>query len=249
MKNVLSPKLILLANRVAKIPFAKKILKPFYYPYKKHLDNRRNKVYRENALDVLSTFDQCLTENGYNYILIFGTLLGAVREKGFIKHDADIDTAIWIEDFDEINIHRVLTERGFVLDHKYEIDGGKLAKEVTYVMKDVSIDIFCIYPAIDTYPYVSSKWSPVDGYITNEESMKKAGYITGKRLELPLKKKIVRTSFEGLQLPIPENAEEVLAFYYGEDYMNPNPSWYECNDFPYRKPWGNEYPATYVKMH
>lgn len=246
MKYVLSPKLVHFANKVAKIPFAKRLLKPFYYPYKNRLQKKRNKVYRKNALEVLNAFDKCLTDNGYPYILLFGTLLGAVREKGFIKHDADIDTAIWIDDYDD-NLVRVLLSAGFVLDHKYEIEEGELAREVTFVFKDVSIDLFCIYPPIDNYPYISSQWSAVGECATIEESMDKEGYITGKRLELPLSKSIIRTPFESLMLPIPINAKEVLSFYYGDDYMNPNPRWSEQRDFPFRKPWGVQYRAKYEK--
>lgn len=248
MKNSLSPKLVSFANKVAKIPFAKTILKPFYYPYKRRLEKKRNQVFRENALDVLKVFDQCLTDNGFNYILIFGTLLGAIREKGFIKHDADIDTAMWIDNYNE-NLHTVLLKAGFEFEYKFEVEGGKLAREVTYVKNDVSIDIFFIYPPIDEYPYISSKWEPVDGYATKEESMKKAGYITGKRLELPLTKEVIRMPFESLLLPVPKNAEEVLEFYYGKDYMNPNPHWFESDVFKYRKPWGKEHPAVFSREY
>ena len=61
--------------------------------------------------------------------------------------------------------------------------------------------------------------------------------MTGKRLELPMKKGSVRVPFETLSLPIPENAHEIMRFYYGDDYMNPDPAWQEAATYPYRKPW------------
>ena len=45
MRTVLSPKLIRIANNVAKIPFMKSLLKPFYYPYKQRITDNRNKVF------------------------------------------------------------------------------------------------------------------------------------------------------------------------------------------------------------
>ncbi len=236
MKNTLSPKLVKFANRVAKIPFAKKLIKPFYYPYKERLQKKRNKVYKEHALDTLAAFDKCMRVNGLKYTLILGSMLGAVREKGFIKHDLDIDVAMWKEDYSE-QVQQCLEAAGFKLDHRYLIDNGESAREETYVMNDVSIDVFCINPPLDDYPYICSKWMPVEGCVTKQESMKKHGYITGKRLEMPISKNFIDVPFESLMLPIAENAHEVLAFYYGKDYMNPDPSWVESKDYPYRKPW------------
>lgn len=245
MKNFLSPRLVLIANKVAKMPFAKALLKPFYYSYKEKLKKKRSAAFHKNALTVLKQFDECLTTHNIKYFLIFGSMLGAVREKGFIGHDLDIDVAIWYDDYTP-QIQKVLEQAGFMLIHSHEIDGGRLAKEDTYAKYDVSIDIFFVYNAIDSYPYICSKWQPVQGYVTKRESMQKAGYITGKRLELPLSKEIIRVPFENLMLPIPRNSHEVLKFYYGDDYLSPNNKWSEAKDFPYRKEWP-EKKALYIE--
>ena len=245
MKNTLSPRLVSFANKVAKIPFAKSLLKPFYYAYKKKLARKRNEAYNRHALDTLAVFDECMKQNGVEYTLFFGTMLGAIRERGFIKHDVDIDVAVWKEDYSP-KIQRILEENGFKLDHRFLIDEGESAREETYVRNDVSIDVYCIFPPIDTYPYVCSKWMPIGECVTLEDSMEKYGYVTGKRLEMPIIKRTVRTQFESLSLPILENSEEVLSFYYGADYMNPNPEWRESTDYPFRKAWPDK-KAFYFK--
>lgn len=236
MKNRLSPKLVKFANSVAKVPFAKALLKPFYYRYKRYLSIKRNKAYKEYALETIADFDRCMRDNSFTYTLMFGSMLGAVREKGFIAHDLDIDVAMWKEDYSE-KVQSSLEKAGFKLLHRMVMDNGETAREETYVKNDVSIDLYCIYPPIDEYPYVCSKWAPVEGCVTREESMKKYGYITGKRLEMPIKKDVLYVPFESIKLPIVKNSHEVLTFYYGNDYMNPNPSWSESVDYPYRKPW------------
>ena len=56
--------------------------------------------------------------NGYKYSLAFGTMLGAVREHGFIGHDLDIDVFVRIEDFNK-NLIDCLKKAGFILKHTF----------------------------------------------------------------------------------------------------------------------------------
>lgn len=243
MKNILSHRLEIIAHKVARIPLAKMVLKPVYYRYKVYLDEKRKKEFQHHALSVLDCFNKAMQEGKFDYFLIFGSLLGAVRDKGFISHDCDIDTAMWIENYSPL-LHDVLKRYGFTPIFSYKIDNGESGMELSFEKDNVSIDIFFVYHPIDEYPYIVSQWSPVGNATNNLESMKKFGYIKGRRLELPLLKTTKYTQFESILLPIPSNAEEVLRFYYGEDYMKPNPKWAEDKNFVYRKDWP-EKKATY----
>ncbi|MCR5151415.1 MAG: LicD family protein [Clostridiales bacterium] len=49
---------------------------------------------QELQLKILKTFNKACEENQIDYFAAYGTLLGAVRDKGFIKWDDDID--IWM---------------------------------------------------------------------------------------------------------------------------------------------------------
>ena len=53
-------------------------------------------------LDLMQEFDRLCRENGFTYWLIFGGLIGAVRHKGFIPWDDDIDLAMPRKDFDAL---------------------------------------------------------------------------------------------------------------------------------------------------
>lgn len=208
-------------------PILKSLCKPFYLVYDLCVTRlkvkKRNKVFRENALKVIEAFDKCLTSNGFEYTLAFGTMLGAVREHGFIKHDFDIDVAMWINQY-SVNLQKCLEHAGFVLDHEYTVDDGRSGLEQTYKYLDVTIDVFFIFPAIDDYPYCCDFVSiPTSTYFPYNEKLYKK--VRARRLQLPWSKEFVRIPFQGLNLPVPSNAHEILSFRYGPDYMTPDPQW------------------------
>lgn len=100
-----------------------------------------------DALQLLTIVDSILTENKIWYSLACGTALGAVREKGFIPWDRDIDIMIRIDDQDRVR--RVLRA---VLPSKYDYIGCDIQSisgfDVIYVdgipHNDLHVDIYPI---------------------------------------------------------------------------------------------------------
>ena len=53
-------------------------------------------------MNVTQEFDAVMTSNSYRYFFDFWFYVGgAVREHGLIKHDMDLDTAMWYEDYND----------------------------------------------------------------------------------------------------------------------------------------------------
>lgn len=209
--------------KVKLLPYRNYLYPIYRIIYMDRIIKKRNRIFLDNSVKVMEKFDNCMSKNGITYTLAFGTLLGAIREKGFIKHDLDIDTIIWAEDYSEI-IRKSLEQVGFKLIHEFIADGGKKGREETYQFLGVNIDIFYMYPCQEKLPYCCL-FSPLDGYGTCSMSMKKEGRVATRRVELPITKGIKLVEFENLNLPVPINAEEILEYRYGKDYMIPNPDW------------------------
>lgn len=108
-------------------------------------------------LEVLKKFHEICEENNLTYYLSGGTLLGAIRHKGFIPWDDDVDVWMPIEDLEKLN---TLTFDGYYYwdcakDKKYPLTYGRFQKNGTLVKEGVcsfssielgiNIDVFALY--------------------------------------------------------------------------------------------------------
>lgn len=73
------------------------------------------------SLDILLNIHEFCTSNGISYSIGYGTMLGAVRHKGFIPWDDDVDILMMRDDYERfISIYN--NDRYFVIDHNCEKD-------------------------------------------------------------------------------------------------------------------------------
>jgi len=111
---------------------------------------------KEIQLDILKDVHHFCTTNNIRYSLIYGTLLGAIRHKGFIPWDDDVDIAMPREDYEKF-IKSYKSANGFYNLYDYRKDAdyihsyAKIADTRTIFNENVSmkpiginIDIFPI---------------------------------------------------------------------------------------------------------
>ena len=78
-------------------------------------EKKQMKEMQSAILEILSEFDRLCKKNNITYHLHGGSLLGAVRHKGFIPWDEDADIAMTRDQFDILIKHRNDLEKNFQL--------------------------------------------------------------------------------------------------------------------------------------
>lgn len=92
------------------------------------------------GLSMLKDFHNICVDNNIKYSLVFGTLLGAVRHKGFIPWDDDIDVIIFRKDYEKLKcIINEYANQYYLLDNEidkqYNLPFSKLIKRNTLLVE------------------------------------------------------------------------------------------------------------------
>lgn len=153
------------------------------------MDNDTLRRVQMIQLDIALEVDRVCNKLGINYFLDSGTLLGAVRHKGFIPWDDDLDLGMLRNDYD-IFIERCQSELGdkyylqtWVTDPKYPNAFAKIRRRNSiYVEEAASDDAECgIY--VDIFPYdvfpddpKKRKWQRPRYFLYRRLLLSKCGY-------------------------------------------------------------------------
>lgn len=124
-------------------------------------------------LEALIKFDEICKDNNLRYSLAYGTLIGAVRHKGFIPWDDDIDVVMPRDDYEKLLSLRYNDGRYEIKSSRYNKNYfytfAKLSDNSTYVVEN-SRDGQDIGLYVDIFPfdYVSEK-----DYLDNYDKLHK----------------------------------------------------------------------------
>ena len=93
-------------------------------------------------LDILKEIERVCNENGIHYFLDAGTLIGAVRHKGFIPWDDDIDVGMLREEYDKFaelapaKLGEEYVWQDWKNDRNYGLPFGKVRKKNTVYLEE-----------------------------------------------------------------------------------------------------------------
>ena len=168
---------------------------------------RRRRLQRHGA-DVLGRIHALLTRYHVPYYCDYGTLLGFVRDKGFMPHDDDIDISIPPGN-DPVAILRLFLEAGFGFIHAFDYQ-GRLIEFSVMDATQVSIDVFFpdIGPEPGTLYGYQPIWEPRRAYPSE-----KANTLIRYRFAAPTA--LASAEAVGRRTVFPQNADEVLTSEYG----------------------------------
>lgn len=122
---------------------------------------------KKQLLELLTVFDGICKKYGLKYTIFYGTLLGAVRHKGFIPWDDDIDVAMPRPDYEKLI--EIINKENCGLDENYVFskDRGKGTYYSFVKFMDKRFPIRC--PNHIEVPYLFLDVFPLDGVPDSEE--------------------------------------------------------------------------------
>ena len=161
-----------------------------YYQHGRPLD-------QEAARYLLITMNQVLREHEIVMIPMFGTLLGAIREHGFIKKDDDVDVVIYAKDKDKILDLRPVLEKYDIHLYCYV-----LPWIFTFEYKGMTCDVYPLYESV--WPWTNHYYLLLEKYISRSFFDKTEDY-----------------ELFGETFKVPEHPEKILAYLYGKTWRIP----------------------------
>lgn len=182
----------------------------------KLIRKKQTKKLHEVGYGALNKLNAVCEKSEIDICCAYGTLLGFVREGGFIGHDDDIDMmVINNEKFSWKKIETIMKENGFNL-FRYFTYKGKVMEQ-TYEWNGITIDLFMFTPIEDgMIAYFFDRKFDVEYDDEKQYSTKKVTF--------PAFKGIEKKEYNGQLLYVPIEPDEWLEYWYGNNWRTPDPS-------------------------
>ena len=184
--------------------------------YKEACDKRRRHKacmrLQRYGWEILSRVRMALDKTDAGYFVDYGTLLGLVRDGGFIKHDDDVDFSLPYGKLSPQELLNIMLQYGFTFKRAF-LWRGQIT-EITFLWKKIEVDFFYILSEIGVGRY--SLMYDFFAVVNNEHVAQK---VT--RLEKPdcLATKVMKIN--GVDVITPVATPEFLEYSYGTGWRMP----------------------------
>lgn len=162
---------------------------------------------------------KALEDGGFEPILAFGTLLGAIRENRILRHDNDLDYAVQIDSNEEWQrLKECMEAAGYVILRQFSLKGS--ITEQAYQGNGYSFDVFGFMPVEGSKERRAFYYCLLDEGKYESEDDRSVKYM-----DFPPFEGRMLVEVDGVMLPVPDNAEEILSRAYTERWRTPDPAW------------------------
>ena len=193
---------------------------PLHVMYRLWAVPRRRRLLRQNGPAILKDLATIFKKNNIPAFAAYGTMLGFVRDHGFIPHDDDMDIGVMPGEWTPQRLLHLLLEeeQGFRVLFVFQFRGKVTEFKVEY--KKVPIDFFFYEETHNEF--LSPLYFYVEGIDYPSPSANSMKIVHTPKFEgvewIPV--------FDG-EFPVVKNPEKILAALYGEGWLVPDKSWHD----------------------
>lgn len=193
------------------------IYEPLHWLYRLYSVPHRKRMLRKYGRGVLAHIAEVFKKHNIPAFAAYGTLLGFVRENGFLKHDDDIDLGVLPGIWTPQRLLKTLLEEesGFTYLMGFSYDGKVTEFKLQY--GKVPIDFFFYEDDGEKFFAGSYHFSPDVNYPAPNAN-------SAQRVCEPRIERLETRNVYGVDFPIPANAEYVLEKLYG-NWRVPDTNW------------------------
>lgn len=193
------------------------VYEPLHKLYQLYSIPHRRRMLRKHGRFVLAHMAEVIERHGIPAFAAYGTLLGFVRDNGFLPHDDDIDLGVLPGEWTPRRLLKVLLdeEKGFSFLFAFSYNGRVTEFKLQY--ENVPIDFFFYEDDGDKFFAGSYHYFPNVEYPAPNAN-------SAQRVCEPRIESLGKIRVYGIDFPIPANTEHVLECLYG-NWRVPDTNW------------------------
>lgn len=207
--------------------FVKKMLKscalgrvvyePLHRLYRLYSVPHRRRMLQSRGRVVLQRIIDAFDRHHVPGFVAAGSLLGFVRDGGFMPHDDDIDVGVLPGEWSPVRLLRMLVEEeGFKFEFAFKFRERTVEFKVSW--DGVPIDVFCYERNDDDFYCTCFYYFPEIHYPS--ENANSVWRIHEYNIQT-----IKKIHVMDMDVPVPSDPERVMEKLYGDDWRTPNPNW------------------------